>query len=126
MDSHRDHDHHVFPGTQKLEAKRGNAEHYFGHLPDCCRTLDSIQTDMKKYLKEIEVASMILMLIGCICHRFCSWHWAIWVCIVGLLLWVVQLVYKAFHWKEYQRENKQNIVMMLIAIAILYMIIFSR
>lgn len=81
---------------------------------------------MKKYMKEIEVASMILMLIGSIGHRFSSWDWAIWVCIVGLVLWVAQLVYKAFHWKEYQRENKQNIVMMLIAIAILYIIILSR
>ena len=81
---------------------------------------------MKKYLKEIEVASMILMLIGSIGHRFSSWDWAIWICIVGLVLWVAQLVYKVFHWKEYQRENKQNIVMMLIAIAILYIIILSR
>ena len=81
---------------------------------------------MKKYLKEIEVSGMILMLIGCIGHRFMKWDFAIWICVVGLMIWVIQLVYKAFHWNEYQRENKQNIIMMLGAIIILYLLILLK
>ena len=81
---------------------------------------------MKKYLKEIEFSGMVLMLIGCIGHRFVKVDGAIWVCVVGLLLWVFQIVYKAFHWNEYQRENKQNIWMMLLAIALLYIMILWK
>ena len=56
---------------------------------------------MKKYLREIEVSGLILTAIG-------------------LLLLLVVFLYKAFHWKEYERENKQYIIIILIAIAILF------
>ena len=75
---------------------------------------------MKRYLREIEISSVILMLIGCVGHRFLHLRWAIWVCIVGLILWLLQVVYKAFKWKEYARDNKQNILMMLFVIALLF------
>ena len=75
---------------------------------------------MKRYLREIEISSVILMLIGCVGHRFLHLRWAIWVCIVGLILWLLQVVYKAFNRKEYARDNKQNILMMLFVIALLF------
>ena len=81
---------------------------------------------MKKYIREIEFSGMIMMLIGCVCHRFLNLQWAIWVCIIGLALWVLQVVYKAFKWQEYQRENKQNILMMLFVIAMLFYLILRR
>lgn len=74
---------------------------------------------MKKYLREIEVSGLILVIIGIVC----SWIWGsafgMWPCTVGLLLWLVTFLYRAFHWKEYERENKQNITILLIAIVIL-------
>ena len=81
---------------------------------------------MKKYLREIEISSVILMLIGCVGHRFMHWQWAIWMCIVGLILWLLQVVYKAFNWKEYARDNKQNILMMLFVIAMLFYLMLTR
>ena len=81
---------------------------------------------MKKYIREIEFSGMILMLIGCIYHRLLNLQWAIWVCIVGLALWVLQVVYKAFNWKEYARDNKQNILMMLFVIAMLFYFMLRR
>ena len=74
---------------------------------------------MKKYLREIEVSGLILVIIGIVF----SWIWdkqiGMWPCLVGLLLWLVTFLYKAFHWKEYERENRQNIIILLIAITIL-------
>ena len=81
---------------------------------------------MKRYLREIEISSVILMLIGCIGHRFLHMGWAIWVCILGLILWLLQVVYKAFNWKEYARDNKQNILMMLFVIAMLFYLMLTR
>ena len=75
---------------------------------------------MKKYIREIEISGVILMLIGCIGHRFLHFSWAIWVCIIGLVLWLLQVVYKAFNWQEYARDNKQNILMMLFVIVMLF------
>ena len=81
---------------------------------------------MKRYLREIEISSVILMLIGCIGHRFLHMERAIRVCIVGLILWLLQVVYKAFNWKEYARDNKQNILMMLFVIAMLFYLMLTR
>ena len=35
---------------------------------------------MKQYLKKIENTSIVLMLIGCVGHRFLHFSWAILVC----------------------------------------------
>ena len=80
---------------------------------------------MKKYLKIIEYLSVILMFIGCIGHRFLHLNWAIWVCIVGLALWLIQVVYKAFNWKEYAKDNSQNIIGILVVIIMLFIVMIS-
>lgn len=78
---------------------------------------------MKKYLKELEISGVILMFIGCIMHRFMSLPAGIWACGIGILLWLLVLIYKAFHWKEYQHENRMNIIIMLGVIALLWFLI---
>ena len=78
---------------------------------------------MKKYLKELEISGVILMFIGCIMHRLWSLPVGIWACSIGMLLWLLVVIYKAFHWKEYQRENRMNIVIMLCVIALLWFLI---
>jgi len=78
---------------------------------------------MKKYLKELEISGVILMFIGCIMHQFMSLPTGIWACGIGILLWLLVLIYKAFHWKEYQRENRMNIIIMLGVIALLWVLI---
>jgi len=75
---------------------------------------------MKKYLQEIEVAGLILVIIGVVCSLFLSNNIAVWPCAMGLLLWLVTFLYRAFHWKEYERQNKQNIVILVIAIILLF------
>lgn len=81
---------------------------------------------MKKYLREIELSGLILVIIGIVI----SWIWGsgfgMWPCTVGLLLWLITFLYRAFHWKEYERENKQNIMILLIAIIILTLQMIMR
>jgi hypothetical protein len=81
---------------------------------------------MTKYLREIEISGVILMFIGCIMHRFFHIDGGVYVCGMGLIIWLLNLIYKAFHWKEYERDNKQNIVMMIAVIIMLFIMIFSR
>jgi len=84
------------------------------------------QGTMKKYLREIEVSGLVLVIIGIVF----SWIWGstvgMWPCLMGLLLWLVTFLYKAFHWNEYARENKQNIMILLIAIVILFLQMMMR
>ena len=74
---------------------------------------------MKKYLRELEVSGLILVIIGIVFSWIWGANFGMWPCLVGLLLWLITFLYKAFHWKEYERENRQNILILLIAIFIL-------
>ncbi len=74
---------------------------------------------MKKYLREIEVSGLILVIIGIVFSFIWGANFGMWPCAVGLLLWLVSFLYKAFHWKEYERENRQNIMIVMLAIIIL-------
>lgn len=75
--------------------------------------------EMKKYLKEIDTAGLILMLLGVVMYRFMGMQEGFIACGIGIVLWLAVVVYKAFRWQEFQKDNKQNIVMMLIIIALL-------
>ena len=81
---------------------------------------------MKKYLREIEISALILIIIGIVCSWIWGANFGMWPCCVGLLLWLVSFLYKAFRWNEYARENKQNIMILLIAIIILILQMIIR
>ncbi len=74
---------------------------------------------MKRYLREIEVAGMLLLIIGAIIGYTVGYNYGAWPCGVGMLLLLIPFLYKAFHWKEYERENKQYIIIILICIFLL-------
>ena len=75
---------------------------------------------MRKYLREIEISGVILAAIGIICALVWGTPYGRWPCGLRLLLLLVIFLYKAFHWKEYERENKQYIMIILLTIAILF------
>ena len=81
---------------------------------------------MKKYLGYIELASVILMLIGCLAYRFMHYSWTVWVCIIGLVLFFLQIIYKAFNWKMYAKDNSRNIIWMLVTIVMLFLIMLMK
>ena len=74
---------------------------------------------MKKYLREIELSGLLLVIIGVVCSLVWGYNFGMWPCAMGLLLWLITFLYKAFNWKEYERDNRQNIMILLIAIFIL-------
>ena len=74
---------------------------------------------MKKNLKEIELSGLLLVIIGVVSSLVWGYSFGMWPCALGLVLWLVTFLYKAFRWKEYERENRQNIIVLLIAIFIL-------
>ena len=81
---------------------------------------------MKKYIKEVEIAGMLLLAIGVVIAMIFGYAYGAWPCGVGLLLLLIPFIYKAFHWKEYNRENKQYIVIILLAILILFIQMMIR
>jgi uncharacterized membrane protein len=74
---------------------------------------------MKKYLREIEIAGLILTTIGVGVSWTMGYQYGVFPCGFGLFLLLLIFLYKAFHWKEYERENKQYIFIILICIFIL-------
>ena len=74
---------------------------------------------MKKYLREIQLSSALLCTIGVVLAWIKGYQFGMWPCGIGILLFVFVVLYKAFNWKEYERENKQNIGIILIATFIL-------
>ena len=74
---------------------------------------------MKKYLKELELASALLLIIGVVLSMVKSYAIGVWPCGVGLLMFLIVFLYKAVHWKQYERDNKQYIVILLICIFLL-------
>ena len=81
---------------------------------------------MRKYLREIEISGVILAAIGIVCALVWGTPYGMWPCGLGLLLLLVIFLYKAFHWKEYERENKQYITIILLTIAILFFQMLTR
>lgn len=75
---------------------------------------------MKKYLREIEMAGVILASTGIVNSLIWGSIYGGWICGIGILLMLIVFLYKAFHWNEYARENKQYIWIILLTIAILF------
>ena len=44
---------------------------------------------MKKYLREIEVSGLILVIIGIVISWILGSNYGMWPCLMGLLLWLI-------------------------------------
>ncbi len=74
---------------------------------------------MKRYLREIELAGIVMALMGICCSLVWGAVYGGWLCGIGLAAFLVVFLYKAFHWKEYERENRQYLLIILLTIVIL-------
>lgn len=81
---------------------------------------------IKKYLREIELAGIILLFIGFVLGHLVSLQLGAMIVVIGLLIWLFSVVYKAINWKQYQRENIVNIYVMTGAIIIFLIMLFLR
>ena len=75
---------------------------------------------MKKYLKEIETSGIVLLFLGVILGRMANMELGAIISVVGLLLWVLTVIVKAFNWQQYRRDNILNIIIMLGAIVAIF------
>jgi len=75
---------------------------------------------MKNYLKEIETSGIVLLFLGVILGRMANMELGAMISVVGLLLWVLTVVVKAFNWQQYRRDNILNIIIMLGAIVAIF------
>lgn len=75
---------------------------------------------MKQYLKELEIAGMILIGIGLVIAHTAGYNYGVWPCSGGMLVLLISYLYKAFHWKEYEQENRRNIWIIIICILFIY------
>lgn len=75
---------------------------------------------MRKYLRELEIAGMMLIFIGIILAHTAGYNYGAWPCGCGMLVLLVPYLYKAFHWKEYEQENRRNIWIIVLCILVIY------
>ena len=74
---------------------------------------------MRKYLNQIKTTGIILMIVGILMYRVMGIMSGYIVCGIGIALWIIEVVYKAVHCTEYQKDNRQNNIQMLIIIMLL-------
>ena len=75
---------------------------------------------MRKYLRELEIAGMVLIFIGIILAHTAGYNYGAWPCGCGMLVLLVPYLFKAFHWKEYEQENRRNIWIIVLCILVIY------
>jgi hypothetical protein len=75
---------------------------------------------MRNHLKELEIAGMVLIAIGLIIAYTAGKSYGSWPCGAGMLVLLIPYLFKAFHWKEYEQENKRNIWIIVLCILVIY------
>lgn len=75
---------------------------------------------MKRYLKELELAGILMLFLGVVVGHAANMNVGAMMAAIGLLLWVLTVVVKAFNWQQYRRDNLINIFVMLGAIVMLF------
>ena len=75
---------------------------------------------MRRYLREHEVAGMLLIGIGLVIAYAVDKDHGAWPCGAGMLILLIPYLFKAFHWKEYEQENRRNIWIIVLCILIIY------
>lgn len=83
---------------------------------------------MKKYLREIETAGIVLLFLGVVTARAANMTLGTIMTGAGLALWLLTVIVKATDWNTYRRDNIVNICIMLgaiVSIFITYMFIIK-
>ena len=74
---------------------------------------------MRKYLNQIKTTGIVLMIVGILMYRVMGIMSGYIACGIGIALWVFEVIYKAVNWNEYQKDNMQNNIQILIVIMLL-------
>ena len=70
-------------------------------------------------MNQIKTAGIVLMIVGIVMNRLMGIASGFIACGIGIALWVFEVIYKAVNWNEYQKDNMQNNIQILIVIMLL-------
>ena len=73
---------------------------------------------MRKYLREIEMAGVILAIIGIVSSLVWGAIYGGWLCGIGIALFLLVFLYKAFHWKENDKISNYISVAFLVLVGL--------
>ena len=65
------------------------------------------------------------MAVGLIIAYTAGKNYGAWPCGAGMLVLLIPYLFKAFHWKEYEQENRRNIWIILLCIIVIYLQILA-
>jgi putative effector of murein hydrolase len=76
---------------------------------------------IKKYLDNIRNAGLFLLIITFVISTLWGSQHAFFPMLFAVVLLVIVAVYKALHWKEYEKDNKRNAWIALALFVLLFM-----
>lgn len=76
---------------------------------------------MKNYLSKITSAGLFLLIIGVVIATLWGSQHAFFPMLFAVVLLLIVAVYKALHWKEYEKDNKRNAWIALAIFVLLFM-----
>ena len=76
---------------------------------------------IKKYLDNIRNAGLFLLIIAFVISTLWGSAHAFFPMLFAVVLLVIVALYKALHWKEYEKDNKRNAWITLAIFVLLFM-----
>jgi len=76
---------------------------------------------IKKYLDNIRNAGLFLLIITFVISTLWGSQHAFFPMLFSVVLLLIVAIYKALHWKEYEKDNKRNAWIALALFALMFM-----
>jgi hypothetical protein len=76
---------------------------------------------MEKYLNKIRNAGLFLLVISFVISTLWGSSHAFFPMIATVILLGIVVIYKALHWKEYEKDNKRNAWILLALFVLFFM-----
>ena len=76
---------------------------------------------MEKYLNKIRNAGLFLLIISFVISTLWGSSHALFPMIATVILLGIVVIYKALHWKEYEKDNKRNAWILLALFVLFFM-----
>lgn len=78
---------------------------------------------MKKHLEIVHNIAMALFVCGFVLEKFLKIEWGEYLIWAFGILWILEMIWKFAHWKQFAKENKENLISLFI-ISIIFVIIY--
>ena len=82
---------------------------------------NNTQNMIKKHLDKIKNAGLFLLIIAFVITTLWGSQHAFFPMIFAVILLAIAVIYKALHWKEYEKDNKRNAWIGLALLVLIFM-----